>query len=378
MNICIIGNHVKMAIEGCYKGGAEKQTALIARELASLNHHVVVIDSFQDTDKTDRINDISFMRPFDMSKGTPGLRFLAYRVPMLYKAALSHKPDVIYTRGTTIYTAFLSYLFRNTSAKFVWGLAANYDLRVEERRSIRKSLYSKLSDNLMFKFASPMLCRFSSAIICQTKEQLNFVQTRYRGKKCYLVSNICDVSKQKSSGIQTQKQICLWVGKFSGNKGEESFLRLSERLPHVQFAAAGQVTDEFRKNEIYEQIKRRPNIDCLGRLPHSDLLELYRRASLIVHTSPSEGFSNVFLEAWSFGIPVVSLHVNPDGLLTEYKLGRFSGGCIDIMAAQIQDLLQDSKTNLLEEIGKKAVRYIQKNHAPSVISKKMESIFCNL
>jgi glycosyltransferase involved in cell wall biosynthesis len=57
-------------------------------------------------------------------------------------------------------------------------------------------------------------------------------------------------------------------------------------------------------------------------VPYQEMDELYAAAKVVVHTSRVEGFSNVFIEAWKNGTPVVSLDVDTDGLIARHGLGR--------------------------------------------------------
>ena len=57
-----------------------------------------------------------------------------------------------------------------------------------------------------------------------------------------------------------------------------------------------------------------------GLVARDRLPALYSAATALLCTSDYEGFPNTFLEAWSFGTPVVSM-VDPDSLLSTRGLG---------------------------------------------------------
>ena len=78
--------------------------------------------------------------------------------------------------------------------------------------------------------------------------------------------------------------------------------------------------------KYYEKIERLsgavPNLSFLGAKSFEEVNGLLSESRLLVCTSEFEGFPNTFLQAWSQSVPVVST-VNPNDLLTEYKLGEY-------------------------------------------------------
>ena len=61
-------------------------------------------------------------------------------------------------------------------------------------------------------------------------------------------------------------------------------------------------------------------------MPRGRVLELIDRSRAVVLTSRHEGMPNVFLEAWARGVPVLSLHFDPDGKIAKEGLGLCAEG----------------------------------------------------
>ena len=63
----------------------------------------------------------------------------------------------------------------------------------------------------------------------------------------------------------------------------------------------------------------------------------------MINNLTKEGFPNVFLEAWAAGVTVVSLHADPDQLLSYTKLG-YKCSSITEAVTNIEKLVQDEQS----------------------------------
>ncbi len=84
----------------------------------------------------------------------------------------------------------------------------------------------------------------------------------------------------------------------------------------------------------------------------------YASAKLLVHTSKSDSFPNVLLEAWRNETPVVST-VDPDGVIKRHGLGRHSQS-FEQMAQDVGMLLSDKKE--WQNCSENGYRYVLEHH----------------
>jgi hypothetical protein len=70
-----------------------------------------------------------------------------------------------------------------------------------------------------------------------------------------------------------------------------------------------------------QNIQSAPNVDYLGERTQAEVNELLARTHVFVNTSLHEGFPNTFIQAWMREVPVVSLHINPDGIFDSEAIG---------------------------------------------------------
>jgi glycosyltransferase involved in cell wall biosynthesis len=96
---------------------------------------------------------------------------------------------------------------------------------------------------------------------------------------------------------------------------------------------------------------------------------LYLQSFCLVSTAFLEGFPNTFLEAWEAGIPVASLHVNPNGLLTEQGLGYLAFGDIEALSKVI--LYWSKNPTLSQSIGRKARQYVTEEHETAKVAEQI-------
>jgi glycosyltransferase involved in cell wall biosynthesis len=90
-------------------------------------------------------------------------------------------------------------------------------------------------------------------------------------------------------------------------------------------------------------------------MPH-----LFRRATALVSTSSQEGFPNIFLQAGKFGIPVVSLAVDPDGIFSERGVGIVCKGRLDLMVEAVEQLVVNPERR--QHYTERLAEYVAKFH----------------
>jgi glycosyltransferase involved in cell wall biosynthesis len=131
----------------------------------------------------------------------------------------------------------------------------------------------------------------------------------------------------------------LWAGRVCEVKRPDRLLAVARACPEIGFDLVGPAGDEPYARAVLEEAAGLPNLRVLGRTPRAEMPRTYREASLLCCTSDAEGFPNTFLEAWSFGLPVVST-VDPDGLIAQHELGAATSD-VPSLAAALRRLLGD-------------------------------------
>src|SRR6185503_8425225 len=158
-----------------------------------------------------------------------------------------------------------------------------------------------------------------------------------------------------------------WIANLKPLKNPGAFVRLARRFAHrsdTRFVMVGGTTESDWTKQQLQAIAATPNLDYVGAVSQSEVNSLLEHTDLLVNTSDYEGFSNTFIQAWMRRVPVVSLHVDPDRLLSRGGLGAVTGD-EDALHRRVAELLDDP--DRCAAIGARARRYALEHHAESNI-----------
>ncbi|MEE9377068.1 MAG: glycosyltransferase [Candidatus Lokiarchaeia archaeon] len=130
------------------------------------------------------------------------------------------------------------------------------------------------------------------------------------------------------------------------------------------------------KNEIIKFSKKYSNFTYIPGVKQYIDNAYYVKASLLINTSSVEGFPNAFIQAWMYKTPVISLNVDPDGVISNYNLGFHAKSNFQKIIDPIKDLIENpSKT---KDIGKNCREYTIANHDSEQTSKQYYSLYKKL
>ncbi len=187
----------------------------------------------------------------------------------------------------------------------------------------------------------------ADAIVVQSQHQLARLSERF-GRSGPVIANPIDLDSDGTAGSPAPAEVAaaigrgpfvLWVGRSDPvYKRPDLCLDLAVRLPQVRFVMVMAPMDR----DYHALLKRRrpANVEIIDGLPFRAMPHLFRAALALVNTSSREGFPNAFLQAGQFGIPVVSLSVDPDGIFADRGAGVVCKGRLDLMAEAVEALVE--------------------------------------
>lgn len=313
-------------------GGSEVQVFGLARQFALAGHEVTYVCQHYDRS-----------RPVEeMVDGVRVLRVLRWRRAFRCLAGVGMlriirrlKPHVVYQRFASPYTGLAALSARLAGAPFVWGCAEDVSLE----KSFTFLNLGKASGGGMRRLKWMLLrgdaaianCLYhwgidhARAVIVQHRRQQEALRENF-GLDGHVIPN--GISLRTTEVNRSKQPLVLWLHRVQPRKNPEAFIRLARslesRFPDVQFVlVGGRQSDQYMEG-VERAAAGAANLRLTGSVPHGEVQRWYEEAWVFVLTSTGEGFPNVLLQAWAWGVPVVSLVVDPDDLIAHEGLGLLS------------------------------------------------------
>jgi glycosyltransferase involved in cell wall biosynthesis len=210
-------------------------------------------------------------------------------------------------------------------------------------------------------------------IFVQHAGQLSRLSSRWKFKARILpkvcISELTGNPQPVKSHFERSDYVA-WVGTMIHLKRPDLLIEIARKAPHIQFVVCGGMPDGVATNGgIDKALRATPNIEYLGQVSPDQAQEVIANASLLLSTSDVEGFPNTFVQAWACGTPVVSLHVDPDQIISNANLGMVTGNC-ECAVAAISALM--SSPGQRQEMSERARKHAVETYSPTAVVRIFE------
>jgi glycosyltransferase involved in cell wall biosynthesis len=339
-------------------GGAEKQQKLIMDYLQKEGIEITLL--------TGQYN-IKAEYPifkFDTSKN------ILQRMWNKIRVILKSKGEIFYYRDFSMGHLFDFPLCKILGKKVIYAISSDIlcDPKKYKKRFISRILYI-------------ITVKSADIIISQTQEQKDLLLKNLK-KDSIVIRNVFEIKEKKP---KKQGRHIIWISTLHEWKGPEFFLKLAEEFPEEHFQLIGGPAPEDKNRSYFDAIKNKTkkiqNLEFIGFVPPDKIKDYLNQAKILVNTTPIgphgyaiEGFPNTFLEAWYYSVPVISLVVDPDGVIEKNKLG-FCSGSFKQMKEDLRELLDNKE--LYSKMSQNSLDYIKDNHdIKKIIKKYLQVIKC--
>jgi glycosyltransferase involved in cell wall biosynthesis len=337
-------------------GGSEAQVALLAAAFVDLGHKVDLI--YGDRGKVSSplvIAGISCIDAFP-SWGHP------WSLPVFWSVLKKSAADLIYTRLPSDFLWIIG-LFSKLHARSRFMYALCNDSQCNPWKSYR---HKKLLHNPLYALG----LRTADIVAVQHEGQVQLVR-RFVNGKLVLVPNLVRLVATEVRNCRETDIDVIWIAQIRPQKQLSVLLGVAEELPHLQFAVVGGFVDTRSRSDLERRMVSLRNLSYLGPLDHEVVMRLLVRSRVLANTSYWEGFPNTMLEAWSLGVPVVSLQNDPGGVISREGLGLVSR-TPGQMVRDIMKLVEERPLNC--EMGKRGQEYVQRAHGIGAVCRAFEHI----
>lgn len=380
-------------------GGMETRAALLARTLAASgrweavfavrNHgqgksvhidgvRLVVYDPFWK-----RVYD-NVVRRFSKYKWRPvifldrrdvylAFHVVAYLLMSLLPKCMVHrywkklKPDVVCCFGNNQTSAEVIADCYRSGIKTVLCIASDSDLSADYKPGDHR-----LNDYGAPRWITWYAINTADYIFVQTERQRHLLKQHF-GREGALIRNPVHVAPEGRATWprRNEREFVLWIGRSDTfHKRPKLLLDVARRCPDVKFLMILNKTHAGVFDDI--QRERPDNVTIVERVKHHEIWDFYRRARVFVSTSAYEGFPNTFLQAAVSGAPVVSLGVDPEGVLAEHHCGICAHDDFDLFVQSVRELWRDEQ--MAEAYAGSFFEHVLSYHSLSAQTERFESL----
>jgi glycosyltransferase involved in cell wall biosynthesis len=298
---------------------------------------------------------------YDPKKGIRVLKYAYSYIPAMIEASRRYAPDVIVQACAELQTGTLAFAAGRIGVPFVHRIVSDPD--ADDRYRERLPWFSQVS----YRYGLDR----AAAILCQNAYQEQSLRARYPDKIFAVIRNPYDAPREPVRPREGRSYIA-WLGAFRREKGLPLLLEVARALPSVPFRVGGMAPKNADPETLaaIAGLEAQPNVELAGYVKRPAIHDFLSGAIAVINTSSFEGFSNVFLEAFGAGTPVVAQRsVDPDLVITRERLGLTTDSPAGLADA-VREIVGMDPAEYMEFAGR-ARRYVEVNHAGALRVREM-------
>lgn len=334
MRIAVVNQHLRDVV-----GGSELQCHLIAAGLQQLGHEVHYV--------------VPSARPDELDlSGLPYATLAVDQDPrVIARGCVSAGSEVVYWRRNRLGLGRFAEVLREAGVPLVFATAHVDDVhRWPQRDWPEASRFRDLVADARVRVAERASWSAFAAVAAVALQREDF-----RGllpvEDQRLVRNILDPSwsePQVEPAWSWPRPYVIWAGRLQRRKRPDELPALAAVLAEhgVDLVVAGAVADAHAARFVAGD-DAPGNLHHVGLLSAEDLRAALAGAHALIMTAREEGMSNVMIQAWAMGTPVVSLSYDPDGLIARHGLGVVAGGDRHAFRAAAVDLALGDRADVV-------------------------------
>ena len=259
------------------------------------------------------------------------------------------KPDIIYHRNVSNFALPTVRYCQKNKSKSILHLAHEND--VLNIFTYKKNFVRALIDF----YGKKIIIKKFTHIVAQAKYQDELLYKNFQRKSSIIFKNVHPVPVLYKSKSIPKKVV--WVANYKPWKRPEIFIELANSCKDLEadFVMIGRDNANVISAMVADNNSESNNLFFLGELEIKNVNDIISESCIFVNTSISEGFPNTFIQSWFRETPVVSLSVDPDGVITENQIGYHS--------KTKKQLFKDVRTLLTNDVLRNNIARNSKNYS---------------
>jgi glycosyltransferase involved in cell wall biosynthesis len=329
---------------------------------ADRGHEVTMLTWDEGGQAEEIIDGVKVIKLCRQDAGMKGLRFFWPKWTSLVTGLKRADADIYYQNCAECVTGQVAFWCRGHNRKFVFSAA--HDLQCAA------DLPYKLRERILYRWG----LRHADTVIVQSRKQQEMIQTNH-GRDSVVLPMPCPGPTEEDYRDCERKrdgsQGVLWIGRVCKMKRPDRLLDLAEICPDLHFDLVGPEEGTEYSRDVHRRAKAIANVTVHGPASRDRVPEFYKKAKVLCCTSDTEGFPNTFLEAWSYGLPIVSTF-DPDHLIVDNELGIVAHDVAGL-AAGVWSVHESSAR--WRGMSLRARQFYLKNYTVDAVMPQFDSVF---
>lgn len=337
--------------EGTVYGGSELRAWRFARGLADLGFEVSILASDNEAVPREVLGPVSIVTPPKASAWLSGLRRMFVNSNAAQSAPWrAARADVYVAFGVAEYNAALAEWCVEAGRPLILFAGSDADFSSDYRPGNEaRNLWGSRCDRCFDAIAK------ATSIVAQTETQRRLLKERF-GRDAKVISN--PISIEPAADGCSPRRYVLWIGKAVLNKRPDLALVIARECPGVAFRMIANKVDASSYQQLLDEAPE--NLSIVESVRPSELRGEFANAIALLCTSDVEGFPNTFLDAGSFGVPVLSLGVDPDGVLAREGGGVVTNGDLAALIKAVEQYANDAP--MAKAAGERLRSHVRERH----------------
>lgn len=271
--------------------------------------------------------------------------------------------DIYLVPGNSQFSAEAAFYCRERRRNYVFLSGSDFDYFPEYK------LFPDRVDMYSVPHALKLYSIENAALhIVQNEHQAHLLESGY-GRSSVLIKNPIDIDPLFPRN--PNPSAILWVGKSDERiKRPSMILDLARHLPQFKFVIIMTFSMQETHTRCLEEAATLPNVTILERVPFERIESYFAEARLHLNTSVFEGFPNTFLQASKYGVPTVSLQVDPGAMLSQHSCGIACNGDLEAFKNSVMTLMTDE--SLYTRFSRQALTYVSTYHDKNAVIPRYE------